>query len=200
MNFQFTVRTDGVRPHQTMALHWMVALAWMGAGAMAHRLHSEAPWGLGLGILGLILLSLGWTKSRWMQRPKVNGPLRLVEAGIMAGFSFYAARQGWWPALITLGGLTLAVLYAYTQEKHRQRSRMILISEAGVQIPGKWKSLHRGWDEMENLLYRQGIVTINDREGRFLQFRVHPPAEDWKPMEERVREWIHQHRSPGNKG
>ncbi len=191
MRCQFSVLSAGIRPHQVMALHGMVSLCWIGAGAMAHRLRPDLPWGQGLAIMGMMLLILMLIRNRWIRRSRVNGILRLAESGVMGCFAVFAGFQGWWPAMLTLGVMTLVLVFAYRQEQPGHKpSRHILISESGVRIPGKWGGRLLEWPEIENLIYRHGVFTLNLRDGRLHQFEVQPPSEDWSQVEPQCRKWI----------
>lgn len=190
MNFEIPLKEHRIRPHQVAALHWLVALNWMGAGAMAHRLDSAAPWGMIGGVLGAALLVFTLVRNRWVRNPRINGILRILEILIQFAFAVYAGLQGWWPALIAMLILWMALLYAYRNEQKGRHPGSILISEKGVQLPGKWGLRFLGWEEVENLILRHGVFTLNCRDGRLYQYDAATPLPSLPELEVQSEAWI----------
>lgn len=189
MIYELALEGEKVKKQQIVALHLIIVFCCIVTGALILLLHYAsgfiadsylylldslpAKWIAYLILfLGVLLLYLLIFRNRWLLKKTVNRPIRIAECAVLLVFFLFSLQQKWFlPA--TLYALTAAtVFFALYWETVSDPTLYVRISESGVRLPantGK-RSLH--WKEIEQVIFRFGILTINCYDNRLFQWPV----------------------------
>lgn len=173
MTFELTLPEVRVKHHQVTALHLMAALAMIGSGAVLRQYYPPATnWGLILAGGGIILLLLAMFRNKWLTRSKANRVVRILELLLMAGLTVYFIRRHWTPPAIMFGGLSVAILFAVFWEYSVGNVQTIRIDEEGIKLPVTSRKRSISWPEVEKVILRFGILTIDCEDNRLYQWNI----------------------------
>lgn len=121
-------------------------------------------------LLGLLLLGFLIFKNKLLTKTPVNRILRIIELLIFTTFAITAWRYEInFPAAI-FGVTAAALLYALFWENNTKEKKVI-VSESGIQIP-KATNQSLQWYEIQNLVLRYGIITIDCLDNHLMQWNV----------------------------
>ncbi|HQE12120.1 MAG TPA: hypothetical protein PLQ78_05190 [Flavipsychrobacter sp.] len=141
------------------------------AGDKFHYFHLLKWGGPMTFILGIALLGLLIVKNRWFGNHPMNRVIRIIELILFSGFAFIAWKlQVTYPAAmfaIIAGCLFFAIFWeAPTGE------RKVIINEKGILLPKANGNLSLNWYEIEQVILRYGIITIDCLDNRLLQWNI----------------------------
>lgn len=95
MTFQLPMAEEKIKPHQVTALHLLVALAFMGSGAIMTWLYEPARyWGVSLLVFGLLLIVTIIFKNKWLTGG-ANRVFRIIELIILLCLAGFTTMQHW---------------------------------------------------------------------------------------------------------
>src|SRR5690348_10962230 len=107
MVFELPITEQKVKAHQVTALHLLVALASIGAGAVLFRYYEPAAiWSIALIVVGVVLLLVSMFRNKWLLRKNINRVVRVFELMAMLCLASFAAIQEWTPPAIMFGVLS----------------------------------------------------------------------------------------------
>lgn len=171
-DFELTLTEKKVKNHQIIALHLMIALAVIGAGAVFYTFTQEVKaYGLALIIGGLMLLILGIIKNRWLIKSRINRPLRMVELAVSGSILYYVVTNNMTPAIFMFGALCAAILFAFFYERESNTGLVIRINKDGLKLPLTLRK-HIEWKDIESIILKFGVLTINASNNRMFQWTV----------------------------
>lgn len=184
MVYDLPVMEEKVKPHQVTTLHMVCALAFIVAGAIIYVYNYTIPyWGAALLLSGISLTVLVIVKNKWVISQKVNQSIRIVELLIALSLSAYSFVQQWkFPAGI-FGVLSAAILFALFWERTSGGELSVHIDDDGVKLPVTARKRSRPWTEIELIIYRFGILTINFTDNSFVQWDLKVPIVDAEAFE-----------------
>ena len=110
----------------------------------------------GSGILALTIF-----RRSWIMKGRRSFLLRTMEVALMAVLTIVFASAGHTKAAIIFSGVTLAILLVAIYEgRPRPQEHTIVVNDNGVKVPKSGLSKTYRWQEIESLLLRHGILSI----------------------------------------
>ena len=185
MVFDFPLTEVRVRPHQVTALHLMVALAMCGTGAVLMQFYPPAGnWSFILVIAGAILLMVSMFRNKWIRDAKVNRLLRIAELMILLCLASYLAIEGMLTPAAIMGVLSATVLLALIWEQQKPGTLFVRIDDTGVKMPLASRRRQISWWEIDQALFRHGVLTFNCHDNRLYQWTIGPLEIDKQAFED----------------
>ncbi|HRO42638.1 MAG TPA: hypothetical protein PL009_07370 [Flavipsychrobacter sp.] len=190
MVFELPLTEEKVKRQQVIALHLIVTFTLVATGAflllIQYLLNSlsgsqrEAftmlsfPSACGAVTLlaGATLLVLLISKSRWIMEKKTNRVLRIIELGILLCFASFAAMNDLVMAAIVYGIVAAAILFAFYWESISDNTLYIHVDERGIKLPLTSRKRFLEWWEVEIVLLRFGVLTIECCDNRLFQWNI----------------------------
>ena len=130
-------------------------------------------------LLGLILLIFLIVKNKWLTNKKINAVLRSIELLLFISFTILALQYGIvYPAFI-FGGISATLFFALFWENKAEKL-VVTISEKGIRTPKHFLE----WHEIEALIYRHQILTINTVDNHLYQWETYQGDTDEALLEE----------------
>lgn len=190
MGFELPLAEEKVKRQQVITLHLIVTFTLIATGILLLLLqvllnslsgdHRAAlvtvtlPNALGVVVLlaGLSLLGVLLFKNRWLTEKKNNRIFRIVELAVLLCMaSFAAINQLMVPASI-YGVVAGAILFAIYWESVSDNTLYILVDERGIKLPLTSRKRFLQWWEVENVLLRFGVLTIDCHDNRLFQWNI----------------------------
>jgi hypothetical protein len=177
MTFELLLPEERVKPHQVMALHLMAALAMAGSGAVLKLFYPPAAiWSLVLAIAGVALLLYALFRNKQIIKPAINRTLRVMELLVLGGLALFFTYMRWTPPAVVFGILTAAVVFAIFWESGQGKGQIILIDGDGIKLPASSRRRSIIWPEIERVILRHGILTIDCVDNRLYQWNIGNPG------------------------
>lgn len=162
-----------MKPQQVTALHLFSGLAFAGTGAIMYVYNFELTrWGAALFIIGILLIVLTMVKNRSVLTRKVNMPLRIIEFLVSTSILALSAKEWWKFPLGIFSVLSLVLLFSLFWERNAGRPFQVIIDEAGVAIPTQAGKKLLTWTEIEQVLLRYGVLSIDCVDNRLFQLDI----------------------------
>jgi len=187
--FTLTLAEDKVKPYQTVALHFLVGLALLTFGILSYVFYyytiiateykSSLPefrkWGIAMIVPGIVILFFALFRGRWLKQPKNNKLFRIIEIVCALVYAGYFVLGQWWLPAGIFGILALTLLMAILWEGSRNRLQFIHIGDKGIELPGTARRRSLEWNEVEQVILRFGILTIDCYDNHLYQWNVNTP-------------------------
>ena len=211
MQFVLPVTENGVRQRHSTTLHMMLAFLLFGIGVTVEALYwfmtvsknfeKTGPYkpflffGIACLLVAVVIIILNFFQKSWLRKESNNLLFRGIELLLLATSSLLFFINGWKSPAILFGVMTAVVVFAIIREKAGSRAGGIVIDDKGVQFnkSGRTKSLD--WREIESVLLRFGVVTIEYADNHLLQENIGQPIPDATLLEAYCKEKIESHRS-----
>lgn len=196
MVYDLPVMEEKVKPHQVTTLHMVCALAFIVTGAIIYTYNYTIPyWGAALLLAGIALVILVMGKNKWLTSPKINPIFRIVELLISIAIAAYSLSQQWkFPAVI-FGLLAAAILFALYWEKPSGNTLSVHIDNDGIRLPITARRRSRPWTEVDQVIYRFGILTISFADNSYAQYDIKEPITDFEAFERYCTTQVEENRS-----
>lgn len=122
--------------------------------------------------LGLMLLFFVLRNNKATLRPEVNNLLRMAELTIMAGFAVFCyTHQMTMPGVVfTL--VSLLIGYSFFQDKAGNDQPEVVIDTNGIDLPGRGLRKKLEWREVNGVMLRHGVLTIDCVDNRLFQWNT----------------------------
>jgi len=173
MVYDLPVMGGKVKPHQVTALHLLCALAFTGTGAIITIYNYTFPeWGVALLVAGVALLGLTMFRNRWLTATKVNFYARIAELVLAMAMAILSLVQGWKFPMGIFGVLSAAVAFAIFWERAAGQALFIHVDEVGFRLPVTARKRFIPWNEVEEVVLRYGILSIECLENRLHQWDI----------------------------
>ncbi|MCF8449611.1 MAG: hypothetical protein K9G49_07035 [Taibaiella sp.] len=173
MEFDLPVTGEKVKPQQVTALHLFCALAFVGTGAIIVVYNYEIPrWGGAILVAGITLFVITIFRNKWIVGKKANRMVRIAElliAGSIAALSF--AEQWKFPMGI-FSVLTAAILFSLYWERDAGQQLYVHIDEKGVHMPVTSRKRFIAWSEIDQVLLRYGVLSVDCLDNKLYQVDV----------------------------
>jgi hypothetical protein len=173
MVYDLTVDDVKVKPHQVTTLHMICALAFLVGGTIAAVYNFDYLRWCGIGILacGIGLTGVVIAKNKWVISSTVNPAFRLMEMLVCATIAAYALYRGWKFPIVIFTSLTAFVTFAFFWERSA-RPLSIHLGDEGITLPATARRRFRPWTDIEEVILRFGILTINYVDNSLMQWPV----------------------------
>ena len=175
MKYHIELKDQRNKSRQSTFLHLITGFGFTGTGAFTFLLANadwvktvfHAPlvpaWLIGGFCLlyGLVLLLLLFTKSKWLKMPVNNRRARLANTGSALLLALVFVLSQWWLAAAICGIIGLANLFTWFYEQKMSEALFVTFEEQGVSLPATARRKQLAWEEVERVILRHGIVTID---------------------------------------
>jgi predicted neutral ceramidase superfamily lipid hydrolase len=109
---------------------------------------------------GIALLLAAITVKSILARVKINRPMFLVFASVIL---FVATGSLIFGIVLLLFGLSTKFLI---------KESMIEITQTGITLPKMWAATHHSWSEFNNVVLKDGLLTLDFRNNKLIQLAV----------------------------
>jgi hypothetical protein len=173
MVYDLPVADEKVKPHQVTTLHMICALAFIVTGAIIVVYNYTIPmWGAAILCAGILLTVLVMAKNKWVISRSVNPVIRAMELLIAGCIAAYAVFMQWkFPAGI-FGVLCAVIVFAFFWERSATDRQSVHLDKEGIKLPSTSRKRFKPWTEVEQVLLRFGILTINCTDNSLLQWNI----------------------------
>lgn len=173
MVYDLPVADEKVKPHQVTTLHMICALAFIVTGMIIVVYNYTIPmWGAAILAVGILLTILVMAKNKWVVSKPVNPIFRVIELLISVSIALYSMVMQWkFPAGI-FGVLSAVIIFAFFWERTATDMQFIHLDVKGIKLPATARRRLRPWTEIEQVLLRFGILTINCADNSILQWNI----------------------------
>jgi|GEM_PF-370163 len=190
MAFELPLAEEKVKRQQVIALHLIVTFILIATGAFLlliqyllnslsgnereafDRLTLPVAWGTVVLIGGFLLLAALLFRAKWLMEKKTNSVLRIVELAVMLIFASFAAMHHLMIPAAIYGLVAAAILFAIYWESVSDNTLYIVIDERGIKLPLTSRKRFLEWWEVENVLLRFGVLTIDCHDNRLFQWNI----------------------------
>lgn len=190
MVFELPLAEEKVKRHQVISLHLIVTFTLIASGAFLAfiqylinslsgdqravftQLTLPTAWGSAILLSGFGLLAVLLFKSKWLTDKKANRALRIVELAVLLCFASFAAMVGLTVPAAVYGLIAAAILFAIYWESVSDNTLYIHIDERGIRLPLTSRKRFLEWWEVENVLLRFGVLTIDCHDNRLFQWNI----------------------------
>lgn len=190
MHFDLPLAEEKVKQRQVITLHLIVSFTLMGTGVFSLLLKSffatlppekvavlmnftlSKGWGIGILVLGIALIAMILTKSRWLLQKEINKKVRGVELIIMLGLAGFAAINEMYVPALLYGLVAAAIVFAIYWEGVSDNTLYIHINDKGIKLPLTSRKKFLEWWEIDQVLLRFGILTIDCHDNRLFQWNI----------------------------
>ncbi len=189
MNFTLELVEERIKPHQVTALHLIAALTLTGAGGLCFLIRSYAPSlpvsgaavliaGASCILAGLALLGIVIFRNRWLLNPHINHIFRIAELIMLSGTAAFFTMFQWWIPAAMSGIVSVTLAFSLFWERGKNRRQYIAFSEDVIRLPVTSRRKQLSWPEVERVIFRFGVLTIDCHDNHLMQWNVQPPAFD----------------------
>jgi len=190
MVFELPLSEEKGKRRQVITLHLIVVFALVATGAfllllqyMLGSLNGDRraaltditlPGGTGVFILllGVSLLAVLIFRNRWFTARKVNRIFRIIELAVLLIFASFAALHHLVLPAAIYGIIAAAILFAIYWESVSDNTLYITVDERGIRLPVTSRKRFLQWWEVENVLLRFGVLTIDCHDNRLFQWNI----------------------------
>jgi len=190
MNYQIPIKTEGPKRNHVLAFHIFSGLLFIAIGAVAflsplvlgvaqanqgdlNIIYNMINWiGLAYVILGFVIILLTIMRSKKILRTKENMLLRIIEISGLAIIVLYSILQQWWlPAAYSGAGLAGLILGLYFEYGNKAK-KYLIIDDNGILIQKSGMSKKILWQDINNIIYKNKIFTIDCRDNKLFQLNI----------------------------
>jgi uncharacterized membrane protein len=186
MSYRIELKDQRSKSRQVTFLHLITGFGLTGIGAFTFLLANadwiktvfHAPlisaWIIGGASLayGLGLLFFVFTKSKWLKLPANNKVMRLTNMILTLVLLFVFLLSQWWLAAALCGIIGLANLFAYFYEQKLEEALFVTFEAQYISLPATARRRQLEWHEVERVILRHGIITIDCANNFLYQWTV----------------------------
>ncbi len=173
-----------------LVLYWFTAVS--GKFPVAHR-----PFlllGLCSLIVGIAITVIAIFNKGWLMQGRRSIGLRVMEVLILASAGATFAIAGQWRPAAMFGVIAMAIVAATIWESRKPAAQEALINENGISLPKSGVAKTYRWTEIEAVLLRHDILSIELSGNRLLQRTVKETVStDGAAVEAYSRQYINQY-------
>jgi hypothetical protein len=118
------------------------------------------------------MLFIIYFRNRWLQKPSVNKAFRILELCLTLLMLAGALAFKWWVPAAISGVLTAAVIFALYWENNSKRTLSIRVDDEGIKLPVTSRKRGISWSDVNNVLLRYGILTVDCADNSLYQWNV----------------------------
>jgi len=196
MTFELPVMEEKVKSHQITALHLLCAFVLLGIGAITHAfLPIFWPWSTWFLIVGALIILLNMFANKWILKKVVNTLFRIVEILSISGILLIVSALHMHILTAMLGLLDAVLVFATFWELSGNKTMFVSINEKGFKLPVTSRRRSIDWRDIEQVLLRHGILTVNCVDNRLFQWNIHEAD-----IDREIFEAFCEHQVEANKG
>ena len=200
MNFELALEEKRLRPHQLTALHLLVGTAWCGVGAVSLLSGSFPRWaGISLISAGVILCLIVVFANRWLRQKRISSFFQYLEIVGLACMGSMMIMQRWWIPVAISAMLIFAILYTLYWNQDNKNHLLVRVNGEGISLPVISKRRFLKWQEVEQILLRFGVLTIDCHDNYLFQWNVSSAEFDKNEFEQWCSSQIDAHRDKREK-
>jgi hypothetical protein len=215
MEFIIPLIAPKIKPHQSMAMHALIAFALMGFGTISYVFYaysyvstqSHQPlaqfklWALIMLVFGLLLFMVIFFRKNWLIYPKNNRLFRIFELVLCITFVALSYMHNEKMPAAIFGILSAGILFALIKEGDAPKEIAVIINDAGIQLPPMARNRQLKWTETDSVMLKHGTITIECADNHFYQWNTNPINFDIAALdafcklqveqmrEQRIKEW-----------
>lgn len=162
-----------------------LVLYWFRAQLQTPTMHSQpfALFGVISFLAGLMIFGMLLFNRRWIMRGRRSLMLRIAEIALLLTSCVLFLQIGQLVPGLVFGIITALIAAAAAWEAFLPKQQSILINAAGVSMPkGALKKVY-GWDRIERVILRHGILSIELEGNKLVQQPVVPAGVDVAALE-----------------
>jgi MFS family permease len=129
-------------------------------------------FGIGCIVAAIVLLSLSVFQKTWLRRKQNNLIFRIIELLLLVVSSSLFFANGWRMPAVLFGLMSAVVIFAIYRERRAEAGGKVLIEEAGITISNDVRTRKLLWKEVDTVLIRFGILTIECTDNRLIQRNI----------------------------
>lgn len=173
MVFDLMLFDEKVKSHQVTTLHLLSGFALIVTGIIIAVYNYSIPlWGIAILVCGLVLVSLAIFRNKWLTSKKINLVARIAELALTSGIAVLSLVEQWKFPLGIFSVLSAALVFAIYWERTAGTPLFIHIDDAGIKFPVTSRKRFIPWNEIEDVVYRFGTLTINCTNNNILQLSI----------------------------
>ncbi len=189
MQFVLPLEEEGRSQRHTTTLHVMLAFLLFGIGIAGIGMYlgftvmsknfitngiynSFLFFGIACLLASVALLLLSIFQKTWLRQKQNNLLFRIIELVLLAGSAVLFFMNGWKMPAILFGIMSAVVVFAIIREKRTAQAGNILIDHSGITLHGDVRTRKLEWKEVESVLLRFGILSIECTENRLIQRNI----------------------------
>jgi hypothetical protein len=208
MNFRLPLIEEKVNRQQVIAMHLIVSFVLLVTGAFILSYRSflnnipadkrlklvdfpiSMKWGVVIALGGLLLLGMVVFKNHFLDDKKKNVTVRFLELIILLSFITYAIITSAWMPAVIYGIVTGAILFSIYWENATDNTLYIDIDEKGIRLPITSRRKTLAWWEIEQVLLRFSILTIDCQDNRLFQWNIRETELDKEKFEQFCKQQV----------
>lgn len=190
MCFELPLAEQRVKRQQVITLHLIVTFVLLATGAFLFLVqylvnslsgdsrvtfaltdHAAIYGSIAIG-LGLGLLTLCLVRGRWLLNRKVNVAVRVAELALLLFLAVCAFIVGATVPAILYLLVSGAVIFSIYWERIADNTMYVRIDERGIRLPASSRLRALRWEEVEDVILRFGILTVNCCDNRLFQWNI----------------------------
>ena len=190
MNFELPLAQEKVNRQQKIALHLIIGFTLMFTGfflllfqswlqnlpteTAASLMNFTVPkiWGWTFVVSGLSLLFVSITKNKWLLESKTNLMIKIAELFTLLLLAGFALLHEFFTPAVIYGVIAAAIIFSIYWENAGSDTLFIHVDEKGIRLPVTSRKRSVAWWEIEQVLYRYGILTIDCHDNRLFQWNI----------------------------
>lgn len=188
MQFILPLHEDARTQRHATTLHVMLAFLLFGIGVATEGLYwftSVSPnfkafgaykpflfFGIACLAASIVLILLTVFQKTWLREGKNNLLFRIIEMVLLATSSVLFFMNGWNMPALLFGLMGAVVVFAILRERRTAESGRVSIDDAGIIVSTAARTRKLAWNEVESVLLRFSILTIECKDNRLIQQNI----------------------------
>lgn len=189
MQFILPLVDEGRSQRHATTLHVMLAFLLFGIGIAGIALffgftvlsknfithgayNSFLLFGIACLLVSIILLILSIYQKTWLRQKRNNFMFRLIELALLAISSVLFFINGWMMPALLFAGMIGVIVFAIIRERRGLATGHVLIDDLGITINSDSRTKKLPWPEIDNLIFRFGILTIECKDNTLIQRNI----------------------------
>lgn len=197
MQFILPLEEDNRTLRHATTLHVMLAFLLFGIGVAGISMffgftvmsrdfitngayNSFLYFGIACMLVSIALLLLTFFQKTWLRQKQNNLIFRIVELVLLAGSSVLFFTSGSRMPALLFALMSAVVVFAILRERRAGIAGNVVIEESGITISSDARTRRLPWQEIDAVLLRFGILTIECAGNRLIQRNIqhhHTPPE-----------------------
>lgn len=206
-SYTLHVRGKAIKKNQITGLHIMLGLLFLFIGILSLAGEAARPsenasvladwWVFGFG--GLLLIISIFFNKKILQVRELNYTLRLLEFVTLLLILIYSYRHQFFLQFTYIGTALIALVLTTVWEKRSEKFTPVILDSEGIRIGHFLRPRKLNWSEIQRVIFKHGILTIDCRNDRLFQYPVSAPLspldrEALEFAERSIREHAHAYR------
>lgn len=173
MVYELMLFDEKVKPHHVTTLHLLSAIAFICTGLIIAVYNYTIPgWGIAILCFGFLILGLTIVKNKWLISKNINVAARLAELSVSISIAVLSAVQHWKFPFGIFCVLSLVLLFGILWERTAGTPLFVQVDDRGLKLPVTARGKVIPWTEIEEVVYRFGILTVDCTNNNLFQWNI----------------------------